>query len=198
MPRKGTAVAGLLAAYEVRAALFAGDDTGDLRAFEALATVRRSLFVPPELSGLSRRDEPIPIGLWQTTSQPSLIARMVESLEIEPHDVVLEVGTGFGYEAAVLAQLARAVYTIERLPGLALRARANLVAAGVQNVEVALGDGALGLPERAPFDAILVDQLPEDRGFEDAEADPQSDPDHDDAQEERNAPTVGAEIFLRH
>jgi protein-L-isoaspartate(D-aspartate) O-methyltransferase len=138
----------------VEAAVAAG--VRDRRVLDAIASVRRSQFVPADLAGLSRRDEPIPIGFGQTTSQPSLIARMVESLEIGPDDVVLEVGTGFGYETAVLAQLARQVYTIERLPGLAARARANLLAAEVQNAVVAVGDGALGLAERAPFDAVLV------------------------------------------
>lgn len=98
----------------------------------------------------------LPTGFGQTTTQPSLVALMVEALQVAPGSSVLEVGTGTGYQAAVLSHLARIVYTVERIPELAEAARANLAAAGVGNVVVRTGDGTLGLPDEAPFDRIIV------------------------------------------
>lgn len=101
-------------------------------------------------------DEPIRIARGQVTSQPSLIARMIEALELGGGERVLEVGTGLGFQTALLTQLAREVYSIERFPELAAQAIANLSAAGIAGVTVVVGDGTLGLPEHAPFEAIVV------------------------------------------
>jgi protein-L-isoaspartate(D-aspartate) O-methyltransferase len=101
-------------------------------------------------------DEPIPIGHDQVTTQPSLVARMVAALELSGDERVLEIGTGLGYQAAILGALSREVYSIERLPDLAAHARDNLRAAGLDNVVVLVGDGTLGLPAHAPYDAIVV------------------------------------------
>lgn len=128
----------------------------DARVLAAVRAVPRAAFIPEEIRGDAPYDYALPIGLGQTTSQPSLVAMMVEALDIGPDDVVLEVGTGHGYEAALLGRLARSVLTIERIPALAMVARHNLEAAGVSNVEVVVGDGTLGLPGRAPFDAVVV------------------------------------------
>ncbi|HLN07236.1 MAG TPA: protein-L-isoaspartate(D-aspartate) O-methyltransferase [Acidimicrobiales bacterium] len=128
----------------------------DPRVLEALQTVRRASFVPPQLRKEVGYDYAIPIGREQTTSQPSLIGLMIEALELEPDDTVLEIGTGYGYEAALLAKLARRVFSVERISELAEAARHNLRAEGVLNAEVVTGDGTLGLPESAPFDGIVV------------------------------------------
>ncbi len=128
----------------------------DPRLLEALAAVPREGFLPPEARGEVDVDRPVPIGQGQTTSQPSLIAKMIEALELTGTERVLEVGTGFGYQAALLAHLAAEVYTIERFADLAVTARENLAGCGLEDVEVVTGDGTLGLPEHAPFDAIIV------------------------------------------
>jgi len=142
------------AASLVRAARSQG--VTDPRVLEAVRTVRRGNFVPWELRREVGYDYAIPIGQAQTTSQPSLIALMIESLDIEPDDTVLEIGTGFGYEAALLSKLARHVFTVERIAALAEAARHNLESEGVSNVEVFTGDGTLGLPDFAPYDGIVV------------------------------------------
>ena len=118
--------------------------------------IRRSDFVPPRFADLAGQDVPLSIGHGQVTTQPSLVAAMVEALALDGSENVLEVGTGCGYQTALLASLARGVWSIERWPELAEAARANLAKAGIVNVEVVVGDGTGGLPERAPFDAILV------------------------------------------
>lgn len=128
----------------------------DPRVLEALARVDRRRFVPPEAESLAGIDEPIPIGHGQVTTQPSLVAMMVEALELPAGARVLEIGTGLGYQAAILGTLAREVYSIERLDDLADRARANLRAAGFDNAVVLVGGGTLGLPAHAPYDAIVV------------------------------------------
>jgi len=128
----------------------------DPRVLEALDRVPRSRFVPVEAVELADIDEPIPIGHEQVTTQPSLVARMVEALELSGDERVLEIGTGLGYQAAILGALAREVYSIERLPDLGARARENLRAAGVANVVVLVGDGTRGVPAHAPYDAIVV------------------------------------------
>lgn len=116
----------------------------------------REDFLPPEARGEVDIDHPVPIGQGQTTSQPSLIAKMIEALELTGSERVLEVGTGFGYQAALLAHLAAEVYTIERFDDLAASARANLAACGLGDVVVVTGDGTRGLPAQAPFDGIIV------------------------------------------
>ena len=116
----------------------------------------RARFVPEEMADKASLDYAIPIGRGQTTSQPSLVALMIEALALGPSDTVLEVGTGFGYQAALLGRLAGRVFSVERIPALAIVAEQNLKAAGALNVQVVTGDGTLGLPEWAPFDAVVV------------------------------------------
>jgi protein-L-isoaspartate(D-aspartate) O-methyltransferase len=131
-------------------------DIQDERVLEVMAAVPRELFVPEEERRGAYRDAALPIGHGQTISQPYMVARIAEALALRPGELVLDVGTGSGYQAAVLAQLGADVVTIERIPELAEQARANLAAAGYPQVEVRVGDGTLGVPERAPFDAIAV------------------------------------------
>ena len=133
-----------------------GRDIRDERVLEAMATVPRELFVPEAVRRRAYRDAALPIGQGQTISQPYMVARIAEALALRPGELVLDVGTGSGYQAAVLAELGADVVTIERLPELAEQARANLAAAGYRPVEVRVGDGTLGVPDRAPFDAIAV------------------------------------------
>lgn len=122
----------------------------------ALQGVRREAFVPAGETAFAYCNAPLPIGHGQTISQPFIVAIMTELLDLAPDAVVLEVGTGSGYQAAVLAELVRRVFTIEVVPELAAGAREALAREGYENVEVRVGDGALGWPEHAPFDAIIV------------------------------------------
>jgi protein-L-isoaspartate(D-aspartate) O-methyltransferase len=131
------------------------------RVLEAMRKVPRERFVPAELASRAYDDRPLPIGLGQTISQPYIVAYMTELLRTEPHHRVLEIGTGSGYQAAILGSLARAVYTIEIVPTLARRASVVLKALGYRNVHVREGDGYAGWPEEAPFDRILVTAAPE-------------------------------------
>jgi protein-L-isoaspartate(D-aspartate) O-methyltransferase len=131
-------------------------DIADERVLAAMETVPRELFVPPELRDRAYEDAALPIGDGQTISQPYMVARICEALALQGREHVLDVGTGSGYQAAVIAELAAEVDTIERISELADVARANLVAAGYGHVQVHVGDGTRGLPERAPFDAIAV------------------------------------------
>jgi protein-L-isoaspartate(D-aspartate) O-methyltransferase len=128
----------------------------DPRVLAALAAVPREAFVPPQYGPDAGVDAPIPLPLGQTTSQPSLIGLMVEALGLTGTERVLEVGTGYGYQAAVLSRLAGEVWSVEWFDPLAQAARRALSAHGAQNVTVVVGDGRLGLPERAPFDAVVV------------------------------------------
>jgi len=128
----------------------------DERVLEAMARVPRHEFVQPDQRDEAYEDHPLPIGEGQTISQPFVVAAMLEALALRPEDVVLEVGTGSGYETAVLAELVRKVYSIERIASLAERARKVLERLGYSNVTVVHGDGSQGLPEAAPFDAIVV------------------------------------------
>jgi protein-L-isoaspartate(D-aspartate) O-methyltransferase len=133
-----------------------GRDIVDERVLEAMERVPRELFVPEELRDRAFDDAALPIGAGQTISQPYMVARIAEELGLDGDEQVLDVGTGSGYQAAVLAELADEVHTIERIPELAELARANLAAAGYDNVVVHVGDGSRGLPEHAPYDAIAV------------------------------------------
>jgi protein-L-isoaspartate(D-aspartate) O-methyltransferase len=133
-----------------------GRDIVDERVLEAMAKVPRELFVPEELRERAFEDAALPIGAGQTISQPYMVARIAEELGLDGDERVLDVGTGSGYQAAVLAELADEVHTIERLPELAEQARANLATAGYDNVVVHVGDGSRGLPQHAPFEAIAV------------------------------------------
>ena len=126
------------------------------RVLEAMALVPREAFLPEELREAAYDDSPLPIEDGQTISQPFIVALMLEAAEISEHDSVLEIGTGSGYAAAVIARLAGRVVSVERHPSLAQSARARLEALGFDNVEVRLGDGTLGAPDAAPFDAIIV------------------------------------------
>jgi protein-L-isoaspartate(D-aspartate) O-methyltransferase len=133
-----------------------GRDVVDERVLGAMERVPRELFVPEKLRDRAYDDAALPIGADQTISQPYMVARICEALSLTGPERVLDVGTGSGYQAAVLAELADEVDTIERIPKLAEQARANLAAAGYGRVRVHVGDGSRGLPERAPFDAIAV------------------------------------------
>lgn len=127
---------------------------------KAMGRVRRSEFLPDELKHLAHKDSPLPIGEDQTISQPSLVALMTEELHLLPGARVLEVGTGCGFQTAVLAELAKDVYTIEVRPGLSAQARARLECLGYKNIHFKVGDGTLGWPEHSPYDAIIVTAAP--------------------------------------
>jgi len=128
----------------------------DPRVLDAMRKVPRHLFVDEALAAQAYADHPLPIGEKQTISQPYIVALMTEALGLEGHEKVLELGTGSGYQTAVLAELADRVFTIERIPSLLHRAREVLNSLGYRNVVYKVGDGTLGWPEEAPFDAILV------------------------------------------
>ena len=128
----------------------------DERVLAAVRDVPRDLFVPEELRDEAWENVPLPIGCGQTISQPLIVARMCELLELEGGERVLDVGTGSGYHAALLARLAAEVYSIERHAELSARAARALAAAGAGNVTLAVGDGSQGLPDHAPYDAINV------------------------------------------
>jgi protein-L-isoaspartate(D-aspartate) O-methyltransferase len=128
----------------------------DRRVLDAVASVPRAGFVPPGFAAQAERDRPIPIPHGQVTSQPSLVATMVEALGLTGSERVLEIGTGYGWQSALLARLAGEVLSIERWDDLAASARLRLARLGVSNVEVVVGDGSEGVPEHAPYDAILV------------------------------------------
>lgn len=132
----------------------------DPRVLQALRSVERHRFVPETLRDAAYGDHPLPIGHGQTISQPYVVALMTELARVRPGARVLEVGTGSGYQAAILSLLAKEVYTIEIVEPLAREAAARLRALGYANVEVRAGDGYRGWPERAPFDAILVTAAP--------------------------------------
>jgi protein-L-isoaspartate(D-aspartate) O-methyltransferase len=128
----------------------------DRRVLDAFRRVPRTRFVPPEAAGQAYLDEPIRIPSGQVTTQPSLIAKMVAALGLTGTARVLEVGTGLGFQTAILARLAGEVVSVERFPALATQARANLAAAGLSHVTVVVGDGTLGVPDHAPYQAIVV------------------------------------------
>ncbi len=128
----------------------------DRRLLDALTAVPREAFVPDELIPYAYQDRPLPIEANQTISQPYIVALMLAALALEPEDRVLEIGTGSGYAAAVLAELCDEVYTIERHRELAEKARERLARLGYDNVHVKQGDGTLGWPEHAPYDGIVV------------------------------------------
>lgn len=128
----------------------------DSRVLEVMRRVPRHLFVPEDLRLKAYNDYPLPIGEGQTISQPYIVALMSELLEVEPEDRVLEVGTGSGYQAAVLAELAGEVVTVEIFPSLADSARERLMKGGYGNVTVVQGDGYFGFKKRAPFDGVIV------------------------------------------
>ena len=126
------------------------------RLLAAFRTVPRHLFVPPELAREAYTDHPLPIGVDQTISQPYIVALMTHCLRLQGHERILEIGTGSGYQTAILAELGLEVYSVERLPELLLPAKTRLLSLGYSNITLTSGDGSLGWPERAPFDAVLV------------------------------------------
>jgi protein-L-isoaspartate(D-aspartate) O-methyltransferase len=128
----------------------------DDRVLSAMRSVPRHLFVPPTYRDAAYNDCPLPIGRGQTISQPYIVAVMTELLQILPGDRVLEIGGGSGYQAAILGTLARDVISIERIPDVAEMAKENLSGAGITNVTIVIGDGTLGYPAKAPYDAILI------------------------------------------
>ncbi|MFF4575259.1 protein-L-isoaspartate O-methyltransferase [Streptomyces sp. NPDC001410] len=128
----------------------------DERLLEAVRTTPRAGFVPAGEVAAAYRDVPVAIGQGQVTTQPSLSAMMIESLGLAGNEHVLEVGTGLGFQTALLARLAADVVSVEVRPGIARQARANLARHGVRNVELRVGDGSAGVPDLAPYDAVLV------------------------------------------
>ena len=137
-------------------------DIRDMRLIDAMHKVPRHRFVPPAERLNAYIDSPLPIGYSQTISQPYIVAYMTQALEVRPTHRVLEIGTGSGYQAAVLAELAHQVYTIEIVAPLAQRARETLASLGYRNIHVRTGNGYLGWEEHAPYDRILVTAAPEE------------------------------------
>jgi protein-L-isoaspartate(D-aspartate) O-methyltransferase len=137
-----------------------GRDITSPRVLEAMRKVPRHLFIPEPQRNRAYDDSPVPIGLGQTISQPYIVAFMTQALDVEPGHRVLEIGTGSGYQAAVLAEITREVYSIEVVPELADRARETLAALGYRDVRLRTGNGYLGWPEEAPFDRIIVTAAP--------------------------------------
>jgi protein-L-isoaspartate(D-aspartate) O-methyltransferase len=137
----------------------------DERLLAAMAELPRAAFVPPRFAGDAYVDEPVRITHRQVTTQPSLVAKMIEALKLEGDERVLEIGTGYGYQTALLARLAREVWSIELWPDMTDAARASLAGQGIANVRLVVGDGTKGLPDQAPFGAIIVSaafpQVPE-------------------------------------
>ena len=138
----------------------AARDITDSTVLAVMARVPRHLYVPEDLRRHAYRDGPLPIGEDQTISQPYIVAFMTQAMNLSPTDRVLEIGTGSGYQAAVLGEIAAEVYTIEIIPELAERSRALLRGLGYENIHVRTGDGYFGWPEKAPFDAIIVTAAP--------------------------------------
>jgi len=128
----------------------------DKRVLDVMRSVPRHLFVPPDLRSMAYADAPLPIGNRQTISQPYIVALMTELLELEGKEKILEIGTGSGYQAAILAYLAEQVFSVERISELAEKAHKVFNELGIRNIQVFQRDGSLGLPEFAPFDAIMV------------------------------------------
>jgi protein-L-isoaspartate(D-aspartate) O-methyltransferase len=128
----------------------------DSRVADAIAAIPRHEFVPDELRRFAYENRPLPIGAGQTISQPYIVALMTDLLAPSPHHRILEVGTGSGYQAAILARLVKHVYSVEVIPDLAARAVATLARLGIANVSVRVGDGGDGWPEHAPYDGIIV------------------------------------------
>ena len=137
-----------------------GRDIRDERVLDAMRRVPRHLFVPSEVRDQAYGDHPLPIGHAQTISQPYIVAFMTEALDVQPTHKVLEIGTGSGYQAAVLAELAREVYSIEIIEPLGTAASKTLLELGYKNIHTRIGNGYMGWPEAAPFDRIMVTAAP--------------------------------------
>jgi protein-L-isoaspartate(D-aspartate) O-methyltransferase len=132
------------------------DGINDERVIQALYNVKREKFIPESLRDRAYGNYPLPIGENQTISQPYIVALMTQALDVQSTDKVLEIGTGTGYQAAILAELASVVYSIERIESLSMRARTNLYSQGYNNVFLIVTDGTVGLPEYAPFNKIII------------------------------------------
>lgn len=132
----------------------------DAEVMAAMAQVPRHQFVPDDLRDHAYLNQPLPIGYDKTISQPFIVALMTDLLQIRPGDTVLEIGTGLGYQTAVLSRLARQVYSVERIEGLACQARNRLAKLGYDNIEIRLGDGHHGWQEHAPYDKVIVTAAP--------------------------------------
>jgi len=143
-------------------ASYTGRDKLNPATLEAVSAVPREEFVPPGQRAMAYENRPLPIGEGQTISQPLIVALMTDLLEPEPDHIILEVGTGSGYQAAVLAQLVKHVYSVEIIPELTARAREALTRLNYTNVTVRTGDGYAGWPEHAPFDGIIVTAAPDE------------------------------------
>ena len=135
-------------------------DVTNAAVLQAMGRVPRHLFVPDDVRPFAYEDRPLPIGRGQTISQPYIVAYMTEALQLDPAHTVLEIGTGSGYQAAVLADIVKQVYSVEIVPDLAETARRAIAEAGYKNVEVRAGNGYMGWPDRAPFDRIIVTAAP--------------------------------------
>lgn len=162
-PPKLSTMADMIADIEAEArsaAPWTGRATLSPQVLAAMADVPRQAFVPANLRHSAFDDRPLPIGHGQTISQPYIVALMTDLLQLTPDDVVLEVGTGSGYQAAVLSRLAKQVYGLENIAALAQQAQQHLAQLGYHNVEVVWGNGFQGLPQHAPYDAILVAAAP--------------------------------------
>jgi protein-L-isoaspartate(D-aspartate) O-methyltransferase len=139
------------------------------RVLKALGTVPRHEFVPVEVQPYAYENMPLPIGFGKTISQPFMVAVMTDLLDLQPKDTVLEIGTGLGYQAAVLAELCGGVYSVEVIDELARRAVKQLKRQGYTNIEVRVGNGYSGWPEHAPFDKVIVTDLPAESRREDGD-----------------------------
>lgn len=150
-----------IAALTINDSVPLGKAALDRRVMEALAKVPRHEFVPLELQSVAYFDGPLPIGFGKTISQPFIVAVMTDLLDLRPSDIVLEIGTGLGYQTAVLAQLAQRVYSVELIEELAVQARRRLAQQAYTNIEIRVGNGCAGWPEQAPFDRIIVTAAPD-------------------------------------
>jgi protein-L-isoaspartate(D-aspartate) O-methyltransferase len=150
-----------IAAKTIYASAQLGKAALDRRVMDVLAEVPRHEFVPLELQPYAYADTPLPIGFGKTISQPFIVALMTDLLDLAPTDKVLEIGTGMGYQSALLARLARHVYSMELIEELAQQAGQRLARQGHHNVEIRIGNGCRGWPERAPFDKLIVTAAPE-------------------------------------
>jgi len=150
-----------IAAQTVLAGERIGKYNLDARVMEVMGKVPRHEFVPVEIQPYAYLNRPLPIGFDKTISQPFIVALMTDMLEIRKEDVVLEIGTGLGYQAAVLAELAHKVYSVEIIEALAQQAAKRLSRAGYTNVEVKVANGSQGLPEHAPYDKVMVTAAPD-------------------------------------
>ncbi|MGH6962334.1 MAG: protein-L-isoaspartate(D-aspartate) O-methyltransferase [Dongiaceae bacterium] len=151
----------VIAAYANVSSEATGKAALDERVMQAMATVPRHEFVPMELRPLAYVDSPLPIGFDKTISQPFICALMTDLLSPAPEEAVLEIGTGLGYQAAVLCELAGRVYSVEIVEELAAEARRRLTRAGYSNLQLRVGDGSVGWPQHAPFDKVMVTAAPE-------------------------------------